>query len=125
VDSVYFHDGDLVELKQSVIDLIDKFGGDYTVIPKECGSCKVNYDKDFNYEDIKNTFMPLRKPLTQSYMRSRIKYDDLFIHAVMGITSTYQWLDSYNLPLTDYGKKSHEETFRMFQLSQQHNRENC
>jgi hypothetical protein len=106
VDSGYFHDE--LDEKQTVIDLMDKFGGDYTVIPKECGSYhKLNYQKDFSYEDIKNVFMPNRKPLTQSYMRSRIKYGDLFIHAVLGINNTYQWLDSYNLPMINYTKENY------------------
>jgi hypothetical protein len=105
VDSVYFHNGEFVDEKQSIIDLIESVSGDYTVIPKECGSYKSNY-KSFDYEDIKNTFMPFRKPLTQSYMRSRIKYGDLFIHAVMGINFTYQWLDSCNVPLTDYRRNT-------------------
>ena len=134
VDSVYFHNGGLVKQKQSVIDLIDSVSGDYTVIPQECGSYNKLYYKNFEvdrwagpiYEDIKNTFMPLRKPLTQSYMRSRIKYDDLFIHAIMGINFTYQWVDSCNVPLIDYVRKpvelelTHEEEFRCFQILQDH-----
>jgi hypothetical protein len=126
VDSVCFFDSELVERKQTTISLIDKFGGDYTVVPKECGSYNKADYKNFNYEDIKNIFMPFRKPLTQSYMRSRIKYGDLFIHAVLGIDFTYQWLDSVNIPLTDYVREldvSTEETFRIFQLLQQCQRE--
>jgi hypothetical protein len=123
----------MVKQKQSVIDLMNQHGGDYTVIPQECGSYhKLYYEHEKDrwvgpvYEKIKNTFMPLRKPLTQSFMRSRIKYDDLFIHAIMGINFTYQWVDSYNIPLTDYKRKpvelklTHEELFRCVQILQEH-----
>ena len=125
VDSVCFLNDGLIEQKQTAVSLIGKFGGDYSIIPKECGSYNnVDY-KNYNYEEIKNTFMPFRKPLTRSYMRSRIKYGDLFIHAVKGIDFTYQWLDSVNVPLTGYIREvdvTTEETFRIFQLLQEHNR---
>jgi hypothetical protein len=134
VDSVYFHNGGLVKQKQSVIDLMNEHGGDYTVIPKECGSFRTLYYDNLSverwvgpvYEKIKNTFLPHRKPLTQSYMRSRIKYDDLCICALMGINFTYQWVDSCNVPLTDYIRKpveldlTHEQEFRCFQILQDH-----
>ena len=134
VDSVYFHNGGLIKQKQSVIDLINEFGGNYTVIPRECGSYNKLYYDNFEvdrwvgpvYEKIQNDFMFYRKPLTKSYMRSRIKHDDLFIHAIMGINFTYQWLDSFNEPLTEYKRKpielemTNEESFRTFQLLQNH-----
>jgi hypothetical protein len=134
VDSVYFHNGGLIRQKQSVIDLINEFGGDYDVVPKECGSYNRLYYDNFDvdrwigpvYSKIKNDFMFYRKPLTKSYMRSRIKYDDLFIHAIMGINFTYQWLDSYNIPLTDYERKpvelklTHEQLFRCAHILQEH-----
>lgn len=127
VDSVCFLNNELVEQKQTAVSLIDKFGGDYTIIPKECGSYNKTDYKNFNYKELKNTFMPFRKVLTQSYMRSRIKHNDLFIHAVNGIDFTYQWLDSVNVPLTGYIREletSQEDTFRIFQLLQQCKRDN-
>lgn len=133
VDSVYFHNGGMVKQKQSVIDLMNEHGGDYTVIPKECGSYNSLYydnpgDKSTGpiYSKIKNTFLFYRKPLTQSYMRSRIKYDDLFISTVYGIIHTYQWKDSFNIPLKEYKREpldlglTHEQNFRTLQLLQEH-----
>jgi len=129
IDSIYFNNGRFQKQKESVIDLMRKFGGDYTIVPEECNSYSQLYYDDIadrplgpQYDKIKNDFLFYSKQQTKSYIKSKLKDDDLFIHSIMGINFTYLWKNNTNTLLTEYKRipveldLTPEESFNIFQL---------